>query len=42
MIQHPRRTHLLRRWYRAKGHTKRVHRQRLDQATGRVIKEGFA
>ena len=27
---------VLRRWYRAKGHTKRVHRQRVDQATGRV------
>ena len=27
---------VLRRWYRAKGLTKRVHRQRLDQATGRV------
>jgi hypothetical protein len=26
----------LRRWYRAKSHTKRVHRERLDQATGRV------
>ena len=27
---------VLRRWYRAKGHTKRVRRERVDQATGRV------
>ncbi len=28
---------LLRRWYRAKGLTRRIRRQRVDQATGRVI-----
>ena len=27
---------VLRRWYRAKGHTKRVRRERVNQATGHV------
>jgi hypothetical protein len=27
---------VLRRWYRSKGHTKRVRRERVDQATGRI------
>jgi hypothetical protein len=27
---------VLRRWYRAKGHTKQVRRERVDQHTGRV------
>ena len=27
---------VLRRWYRAKGHTKQVRRERVDQATGRI------